>query len=151
MNANGPNYKESIIYHWIENLVGTHTRFSINVLITALGGTIYSFQMLTSSYLLAIFGVLSPLLFTLCLYFLIQHLSGLKDNPFPNILTSQSTNGVVMAFDMAIVIILAVLIHADIINYLFFRLLQTTIFPLLLILMLRYLHLLIKENEEDNI
>jgi hypothetical protein len=146
MNADEPNYKDNIIFHWIENLVGTYTRFSINVLITVLGGTIYSFQMLTSPYLLAIFGVLSPLLFTLCLYFLIRHISGLNDNPFPKIFTSQSTNSVVMAFDMAIIIILAILIHADIINYLFFRLLQTTIFPLLLILMLRYLYLFVASN-----
>ena len=140
---NNPAYKDSIIFHWTENLVGSYSRFSINALITMLGGTLYSFQIWPSPYFLAIFGVLSPLLFTLCLYYTIRHLSDSKDNPFPKIFTSQASNPVVMAFDMVIIITMAILIHSDFINFLFFRLLQTAIIPLLLIFMLRFLYLTI--------
>ena len=78
-----------------------------------------------------------------------RQLSQTDDNPFPRIFTSQSTNGVVMFFDMVIIITLAILIHIGVINYLFFRLLQTAILPLLLIFMLRYIYLTITTDEND--
>lgn len=147
---NKTRYSNSIIFHWTKNLVGTYGRFSFNILITMLGGTIYSFQLWSSPYILAIFGVLSPLIFTFCLYFIIRIMSERKDNPFPKIFTQYSSNSIIMLFDMSIIIIMAILIHIGTINYLFFRLLQTTFFPLILLLMLRYLYLTLGQSEEDN-
>lgn len=139
----------NILFHWVDNLVGTPTRFAFNLVLTIFGGIMYSFGIWPSPFVLAIFGVLSPLLFTLCLYYLMRQLSQTDDNPFPRIFTSQSTNGVVMFFDMVIIITLAILIHIGVINYLFFRLLQTAILPLLLIFMLRYIYLTITTDEND--
>lgn len=142
---------DNVIFHWTKNLVGSYKLFSFNMLLAMLGGTVYSFQLWPSPYLLAIFGVLSPLIFTLCLYNIIKIISGKDHNPFPKILTIQSSNGIIMLFDMSIIIIMAILIHIDIINYLFFRLLQTLIFPLILLLMLRFLYLAETTNHYDDL
>lgn len=146
-----PEQSNNIIFHWTENLVGSYGRFSFNMLLAMIGGTLYSFQIWSSPYLLAIFGVLSPLLFTLCLYNFIKLLSDRKDNPFPKIFTKQSSNGIIMFFDMTIIIIMAILIHIDIIDFLFFRLLQTAILPLMLLLMLRFLYLSVTTNVDDDL
>jgi hypothetical protein len=141
MKDNDPNHSGNIIFHWIDNLVGSGARFGFNVLVAMVGGFLFSFQIWDSPYALAIFGVLSPLLFTFCLYSLMRHMGDSEDSPFPKIFTAQSTNAVVMLFDMAIIIALAVLIHINIINYLFFRLLQTVIFPVLMLVILRFVYL----------
>jgi hypothetical protein len=135
------------IFYWAENLVGTSARFSINLLISLVGGLVYSFKIWPSVYALVVFGVISPLLFTLCLYFLIRYLSQSDDSPFPKILISRSSGSLMMLADMALIIAMAVLIQLNVINYLAFRILQTIIFPALLLILLRALYLSITEDD----
>jgi hypothetical protein len=135
------------IFYWAENLVGTSARFSINLLISLVGGFVYSFKIWPSVYALVVFGVISPLLFTLCLYFLIRYLSQSDDSPFPKILISRSSGSFMMLADMALIIAMAVLIQLNVINYLAFRILQTIIFPALLLILLRALYLSITEDD----
>jgi hypothetical protein len=99
-------------------------------------------------YMLVVFGVVSPLLFTFCLYSLMPMLGNLEDSPLPQIFRTRSSNMVVMLFDMLIIVVLALLIHIDVIDYLFFRLLQTVIFPALMLVMLRMLYIGIRQNKE---
>jgi len=54
----------------------------------------------------------------------------------------------VMLLDMVIIVVLALLIHIDVIDYLFVRLLQTVIFPALMLFMLRMLNVGIRQNDE---
>ncbi|MDY0198848.1 MAG: hypothetical protein RBR68_13640, partial [Tenuifilaceae bacterium] len=60
--------------------------------------------------------------------------------PFPKAFTNFRSNALMMVADMTIIIILATLIQIDIIDYLLVRLLQTVIFPALMLLMLRILY-----------
>lgn len=139
----------SIVFYWVENLVGTGPRFLFNILLSVLGGLIYSVGVWDYPIMLAIFGVLSPLIFTLCLYSLIRSMLEGPDNPFPKVFRSQRSNSAFMFLDMLIIIGMAILIQTDIIDYLFFRILQTVIFPALLIFMLRVLYVNIG-NGPDN-
>jgi hypothetical protein len=141
MQSNKPNKYLGIPIYWTENLVGTPGRFGVNLLLTIVGGGVYSFGVWPSIYMLAVFGVVSPLLFTFCLYSLVPLFGNNDENPFPKVFKSRSSSAWVMLFDMAIVITMAILIHIDIIDYLFFRLLQTVIFPALMLFILRFLYL----------
>ena len=133
--------KEHTISYWIRNLVGSAGMFSINLIITVAGGSIYSFGVWPSQIALLIFGVVSPLIFTLCLYYSIRHLAeNIQDEMFPKIFKSRSGNYTIMVFDMSIILGLAILIHLNYINYFIFRLLQTVIFPMLMLFILRFLY-----------
>ncbi len=144
-----PEDKKNIIVHWIENLVGTGPRFTFNLLITLFGGVLYSFKIWNTIFVFIIFGVISPLIFTLCVYFLVKFYGEIDEDTFPRFLTSKGSNTMFMIFDMSIIIILAVLIQLGILNYLFFRLLQTVIFPVVMLFMLRILYLGVFHNSED--
>ncbi|NHB68954.1 EscU/YscU/HrcU family type III secretion system export apparatus switch protein [Perlabentimonas gracilis] len=143
-----PNKESNIAIHWVDNLVGTPGRFGFNIMLTLTGGTLFSFSVWPSMYMLVVFGVVSPLLFTFCLYSLMPMLGNLEDSPLPQIFRTRSSNMVVMLFDMLIIVVLALLIHIDVIDYLFFRLLQTVIFPALMLVMLRMLYIGIRQNKE---
>ena len=143
-----PNKESNIVIHWVDNLVGTPGRFGFNMLLTMVGGTLYSFGVLPSMYMLVVFGVVSPLLFTFCLYSLIPMLGNSDDSLFPQIFLSRGSRALVMLLDMVIIVVLALLIHVDVIDYLFFRLLQTVIFPALMLFMLRMLNVGIRQNDE---
>src|SRR5690554_8114314 len=104
----------SLVFYWIDNLVGNGARFSINMLISFVGGVLFSFGIWDSSYVLAIFGVVSPLLFTFCLYSVAPYLSELSGSPLPKIFSSKMGITLAMIFDMFIVIALALLIQLDI-------------------------------------
>jgi hypothetical protein len=144
--------KDNTVFSWINDLVGTGTKFSLNVIISMAGGVVYSFGIWPSPAMLTIFGVVSPLIFTLCLYCLIRQLKDLPENPFPKLFASEYGNTTLMVFDMIIIVALASLIYFNIINYLFFRILQTIFFPIIMLSMLRILFLMVKfgnENEEN--
>jgi len=131
---------EHIISYWVRNLVGTPGGFSTNLLITVLGGSLYSFGILSSHVMLLFFGVVSPVLFTLCLYFYIRQVAeSIKNEGFPKFFSSPRTSNLLMLADITIIVVLAVLIHLNYINYFFFRFLQTVLFPVLMLFMLRFL------------
>ena len=133
---------ENIASYWVKNLVGTTGAFSTNILITVFGGSLYSFGRLSSHIMLLVFGVVSPVLFTFCLYFYIRQVSeNIKDERFPKIFSSKKSNVLLMVADMIIIVGLAALIHLNFINYFFFRFLQTVLFPMLMLFMLRFLYI----------
>ncbi len=148
-----PNKKDqtnnNIIFFWVHNLVGSGGRFLFNMLLSLTGGILFSFNFWQSTIALAIFGVVSPLLFTLCLYSILRATtSNSDDSPFPKAFTKRRSNAIMMIIDMAVIIALAILIHTNILNYLFVRLLQTVIFPALMLLMLRVLYVNITTPRE---
>lgn len=144
-----PHNNNSVIFLWVQNLVGTGTRFYINLVISLTGGILYSFGIWPSTIALAIFGVVSPLLFTLCLYAILRAVNNpIAEIPFPKAFTNLRSNALMMIADMVIIIVLATLIHVDIIDYLLVRLLQTVIFPALMLFMLRVLYINITNPKE---
>jgi len=149
MSNKEPQNNNNIIFLWVQNLVGTGTRFYINLLISLTGGILYSFGIWPSTIALAIFGVVSPLLFTLCLYAIVRAVNNpIAQVYFPKAFTNLRSNALMMIADMVIIIILATLIHVDIIDYLLVRLLQTVIFPSLMLFMLRVLYVNITNPKE---
>jgi heme/copper-type cytochrome/quinol oxidase subunit 2 len=143
--------KDSIILYWIENLVGTGPRFSFNLLLSFFGGILYSFNVWSSVYVLVLFGVISPLLFTLCLYFIIRNFNEENLQEYvPRFFKSPNSNMLLMLFDMTIIIGLATLIHIGFLNYFFFRLLQTVLFPILMLFILRILFVSLTSEGDDN-
>jgi len=147
MNDKKQKYS-SLVFYWINNLVGNGAKFSFNVLASAVGGLLFSFGVWNSPFALAIFGVLSPLLFTFCLYSVIPFFSELPDNPLPKIFSTKQRTMLAMVFDMFIVIGLALLIQLNVINYLLVRLLQTVVFPVLMLVMLRVIYLQLSEKRD---
>ncbi len=136
------NNKNSLLHHWVENLVGTSTSFSFNLIINFSAGLIYSFKILPSPYLLLLFGVISPILFTLCLYFFIRNGSGqLFNEPLPLVFISRAGNRLLMTFDICLIIGFALLIFWGPLNYFLFRFLQTVLFPCMMLIFLRVLFL----------
>ncbi len=139
----------NIVFFWVQNLVGTGSRFSLNLLISLTGGILYSFKIWPSTIALVIFGVVSPLLFTLCLYAILRAINNpIAEIPLPKAFTNLRSNALMMIADMVIIIVLATLIHVDIIDYLLVRLLQTVIFPALMLFMLRLLYINITNPKE---
>ena len=140
-----PNKKNqrnsNIIFFWVHNLVGSGGRFLFNMLLSLTGGILFSFNLWQSTIALAIFGVVSPLLFTLCLYSILRATTtNSDDSPFPKAFTKRRSNAIMMIIDMAVIIALAILIHTNTLNNLFIRLLQTVILPGLMLFMLRVLY-----------
>lgn len=133
-------FEDTLFYHWMENLVGSNTTFSINLSITLTIGFLYSLKVLTSPFVLLIFGVISPIIFTLCLYSFIRNGKGeLFGESFPKAFLSRASNKFLMAFDISLIIGFALLIYYDYTNYFFFRFLQTIFFPGMLLVFLRTL------------
>lgn len=144
-----PQKYKSIIFYWIENLVGSNSKLVFNMLVSAAGGLLYSFGVWPAVYVLAIFGVLSPILFTLCLYSLIPMLGNTRDNPFPGIFRSPSRSAFLMILDMTIIVTLALLIQLNVLNYFFFRLLQTVVFPVMMLFILRIMIMSIANSNDQ--
>jgi hypothetical protein len=145
------NFKENILTHWINNLVGTNNAFVFNLLINLVGGLLYSFKVFPSPYLLLLFGIVSPILFTLCLYSYIRNGSGmLLNEPLPIAFVSRSGNRVLMTFDICLIIGFALLIFFGPLDYFLFRSLQTLFFPCMLLVMLRVLYLSNMNETHDN-
>ncbi|HCT29613.1 MAG TPA: hypothetical protein DIW31_02515 [Bacteroidales bacterium] len=132
----------SLITHWTINLVGTSAIFSINLIISLIGGLLYTFKITQSIYILAFFGVVLPALFTFCLYgFIKDNSESILGNVVPKVFISRASNRLLMLFDVCLIIAFAVLIYFGTLNYFLFRFLQTVLFPCLLLIFLRTLFL----------
>lgn len=141
MNTKGDKGNK-LIRHWTKNLVGTRNGFFINLTITLLSGFLYSFKVIPFPFMLLIFGVVSPVIFTVCLYTMIFDSHGLIDiESFPKAFLSRSGNRLMMLFDILLIIGFALLINANVINNLLFRFLQTVFFPATLLVLLRIIYL----------
>jgi len=139
MNSNAEN---NILYHWLENLVGSNNSFLINLFITLTFGFLYSFKVLPSPYILLVVGVISPIIFTLILYSYIRNGSGeFLGQAFPKAFISRASNKLLMTFDICLIIGFALLIYLGFLDYFFFRFLQTIFFPGMLLVFLRILYL----------
>jgi hypothetical protein len=144
-------FKNSLLSHWTNNLIGTSTSFSFNLFIHLTAGLLYSFKVITSPYLLLLFGVISPILFTLCLYSFIRNGTvRLFNEPLPSAFISRSGNRTLMTFDIFLIIGFALLIHFDMLNYFLFRFLQTVFFPCMMLVFLRFVFLSSIIERHDN-
>lgn len=138
----GKKIKNGLFSYWTENLVGSSASFSFNLFMNLSAGIIYSFKIIPSPYLLALFGVVSPILFTLCLYDHIRNGSGLLLNePLPTAFISRAGNRLLMTFDISLIIGFALLIYFGPLNYFLFRFLQTIFFPCMMLVLLRVIYL----------
>lgn len=136
------NVKNSIFTYWTKNLVGTSNSFAFNLLINLSGGVLFSFKVISSPFFLLLFGIISPILFTLCLYSLVRNGSGsIFDEPLPIAFVSRSGNSLLMTLDICLIVGFALLIFWGPLNYFLFRFLQTVIFPCLMLVFLRVLYL----------
>jgi hypothetical protein len=146
-------FENSLLYYWLRNLVGTSIAFSLNLFVTLSSGLLYSFKVIPSPYLLLIFGVISPIIFTVCLYYFIKNSSGfLLNEPLPKAFLSRSGNSLLMAFDILLIIGFSLLIYFGPLNYFLFRFLQTIFFPGMLLVFLRvlYINRLIEKSDWNN-
>lgn len=152
MMPKDPKIKNNILSHWTINLVGTGNIFLFNLLINLSGGLLYSFKIIPSPFLLLIFGIVSPVLFTLCLYSYVRNSSGmLLNESLPMAFVSRSGNRLLMTFDICLIIGFALLIFFGPLDYFLFRFLQTLFFPCMLLIFLRVLHLSnISENHSND-
>lgn len=145
--------KNNLFSHWSANLVGTSTSFSINLLITLMGGLVYSFKVLPSIYLLILFGIVSPILFTLCLYDFVKNSTGtFLGESIPSAFVSRDRNRMLMLFDIFLIIGFALLIYFGPLNYFLFRFLQTVFIPCMMLVLLRFIYLnqLNQKNDGDD-
>ena len=146
------NFENRLLYYWLSNLVGSYAIFSLNLTVTVIAGLIYSFKVLTSQYLLLIFGVVSPIIFTICLYFFIRNSSGeILNEPLPKAFVSRAGNRLLMIFDICLIIGFSLLIYFGPLNYFLFRFLQTVFFPGMLLFFLRVLYVsrLVDKHEDE--
>ncbi len=128
--------KEHILHFWTRNLVESPAAFSFNLLLLLSLGILYSFKVIQSPVILLIFGIITPVIQTVCLYYM----SGISlQNILPSILQKKSGRILLALLDCSIITLLGFLIYHGILNFLFFRLLQTVILPLLYLVMLRAL------------
>ncbi|HOA09576.1 MAG TPA: hypothetical protein PLA42_06370 [Tenuifilaceae bacterium] len=139
------NFEDNLFFYWTKNLVGTNSRFILNLAIAILFGTLYSFKIAQTNVILLIFGVVSPVIFTLCLYNLILLVSGDKQEVlnFPSVFLVKKSNRLLSIFDSSLVVLLGWLIYRGTLNYFFFRFLLTFFIPVLLIIFLRGLYFFI--------
>ncbi|MGD9977394.1 MAG: hypothetical protein AB7S54_05615 [Bacteroidales bacterium] len=142
------NHKNTIFQYWTKNLVESSSTFSFNLSVSLLSGILYSFKVIQSNYLLLIFGVVSPIIFTVCLYDLLLNSNGeLMGQPLPRVFLMPSWSRLVMFFDCSIIVLFATLIYLDLLNYFLFRFLQTVFFPILLLVMLKSFYFIINHQE----
>lgn len=128
--------KEHILHFWTRNLVESPAAFSFNLLLLLSLGILYSFKVIQSPVILLIFGIITPVIQTVCLYYM----SGISlQNILPSILQKKSGRILLALLDCSIITLLGFLIYRGILNFLFFRLLQTVILPVLYLVMLRAL------------
>jgi len=148
------NFENSLLYYWLTNLVGSNAMFSFNLIITITAGIAYSFKMVSSPYILLIFGVISPIIFTLCIYHFVRNSSGyILDEQLPGAFRSRFGNTLLMLFDICLILAFATLIYLNYLNYFFFRFLQTILFPGMMLIVLRVLFIsgmIERHGDEDD-
>lgn len=128
--------KEHILHYWTRNLVESPGAFTLNLLLLATFGILYSFRVVQSPLVLLVFGIITPVIFTICLY----HMSGVSlQHMLPMIFQKKSGRVLLALLDCSIIIFLGVLIYRGTLNFFFFRFLQTVLLPILYLIMLRAL------------
>ncbi len=141
------NQRKAMLRYWTKNLVESPSAFMLNQLVALTAGIIYTFKIAPSGYLLFIFGVVSPIIFTLCLYSLLQSCNGeIMGQPIPGIFHKKPQSQLAMIIDCILIGLFALLIHLGYLNYFVFRFLQTIAFPLLLLAMLKGLYISITQR-----
>ena len=147
MDSQHEKFYNSLPYYWVRNLVGSGATFSINMVLTVTFGIAYSFKLLPSVYILLVLGVVTPLLFTFLVYSLMRESNGtILGQAMPKVFASRNSNWLFMVLDLGLVLLLAVLIYLNVLNYWLFRFLQTLFFPLMMLFFLRLLYI----NSEIN-
>lgn len=147
-------FESSLLYRWMGDLVGTYSAFLFNLFVTITIGLLYSFNVFQSPFILLIFGVISPTIFTLCLYFFIRNISGnILNEPFPRAFITRAGNRLLMSFDIFLIVVFSLLIYLGPLNFFIFRFLQTIFFPVMLLVFLRALYVskLTGKNEEKDV
>lgn len=133
--------KEHILHFWTRNLVEKPGAFSFNLFLFLSFGILYSFRVLQSPFILLVFGIITPVILTICLY----HMSGVSlQHLLPKVFHKKTSRVLLALLDCSIITLLGILIYRDILNFFFFRFLQTVMLPILYLLMLRVL--LLSEN-----
>lgn len=132
------NPEKTILSFWAQNLVESPSVFAFNFLISFVAGVLYSFKVFPSGYILFLFGVVSPIIFTICLYDLLLSSKGeIMGEPIPKAFNNGKWSKAVMIFDCSLIVLFATLIHLNVLNFFVFRFLQTVFFPLLLLSILK--------------
>ncbi len=136
--SNLDNSGKTIFSFWTQNLVESPSVFAFNFLISFVAGVLYSFKVFPSGYILFLFGVVSPIIFTICLYDLLLSSNGeIMGEPIPKAFNNGNRTKAVMLFDCLLILLFAALIHFNVLNFFVFRFLQTVFFPLLLLSILK--------------
>lgn len=134
--------KEHLLHFWTRNLVENPGAFTFNLFLFLSFGVLYSFKVLQSPIILLVFGIITPVILTICLY----HMSGVSLQHFLPKAFHKKTSRVLLALlDCSIITLLGILIYRDILNFFFFRFLQTVLLPVLYLIMLRVM-LLSEQN-----
>lgn len=124
-------------------MVGAKETYTLNLLITIAGGLLFSFKIVPSPYMLLVFGVVSPILFTLCTYETVKSLNkSAMGVDFSKFFTTRYGTYIAMAIDIFIILLFALLIYTNLLNNFFFRFLQTVFFPVISLSILRFLHII---------
>jgi hypothetical protein len=124
--------------YWTKNLVESPIAFTFNLMVSLIAGVLYSFNVIPSPYLLFIFGIVSPIIFTICLYDLMLSSNGeIMGEAIPKAFSDVKWGRLVMLFDCFLIVLFATLIQLNILNFFIFRFLQTLFFPVLLLVMLK--------------
>lgn len=142
-----------LLYRWTTDFVGSPMSFKFFLVVTVLGGFCYSFGWVPqpySSYLLLIFGVVMPVLLTLCLYNTLMN-SNLSFSGFQllSAFKSKKLNYLLRLVDCMLILVFAGLIFFDILNYFIFRFIQTLLIPCLFVVALRLIYVLNNDNGSD--
>jgi len=139
---------ETIFRFWTKNLVESPIAFAFNLFVSLFAGVLYSFKVFPSGYILFLFGVVSPIIFTICLYDLLLSSKGeIMGEPIPKTFNNGKWSKAVMLFDCSLIALFALLIHLNILNYFVFRFLQTVFFPILLLVMLKGFYFFMYQNQ----
>jgi len=134
--------KEHLLHFWTRNLVENPGAFTFNLFLFLSFGVLYSFKVLQSPIILLVFGIITPVILTICLY----HMSGVSlQHLLPKAFHKKTSRVFLALLDCSIITLLGILIYRDILNFFFFRFLQTVLLPVLYLIMLRVM-LLSEQN-----
>jgi hypothetical protein len=134
--------KEHLLHFWTRNLVENPGAFTFNLFLFLSFGVLYSFKVLQSPIILLVFGIITPVILTICLY----HMSGVSlQHLLPKAFHKKTSRVLLALLDCSIITLLGILIYRDILNFFFFRFLQTVLLPVLYLIMLRVM-LLSEQN-----
>ncbi|MCK4663082.1 MAG: hypothetical protein KAT68_09470 [Bacteroidales bacterium] len=124
-------FKNSFVYTFFQNSLGTNHLFFINVLINIVFGTIYSFRIIDSNFLLLLFGIVLPIIYIIGLYrFIIYSKDIFKEKPkIIKLFISKDINVLFMLIDISITVFIALLIYYQVFDYVIVRLIITTLLP----------------------